>query len=108
MVLKVNGYPRTPDQSLTSDLERFTVTVAEDIKTKDSDVNGNKKLDVLVATIGMFAQPVVLGDIAGDATDGFTLTFVVEHKGAVVVDALKAAIEATGEFASATVEKVSL
>lgn len=99
--VKIHGFVSTPDQFMSGGMEMFTVTVAEDIKTKDAK-GLNAKLDVLVETVSMKAQPVVMGEVKGSGP--YTLTFAVEHKDSIVPAALVAALKATGEFADPVVE----
>ena len=99
--LKKNGFVDAPVQSMSGAIEMFGVVVAEDILTKD-DNGQNAKLDVLVETISLRAQPVFLRTITGAGP--YSLVFAVEHKDAIVPADLKAALVATGEFAEADLE----
>lgn len=75
---KINGFIKTPEQSLSGAMQMYTISTATDIVTL---TNGhNAVLDKLIEAISTRAQPVLLGAPAGSGP--YTLRFAVEHSDA--------------------------
>lgn len=91
--------------NIGSQIEFFSVTTALDIQPGlitplvlpadgvdaselEKETDGQKRLDLMVATVSNFAQPLMLKTKA----DGFTFAF--EHVGAATAAKLKAALDA--------------
>lgn len=92
-------------ESLTGNLDFYTVTTTDVNILPSTDVNGDatsqNRLDKLVEVISLRGQPVILGSVVRSGSGPFTYSvrFALEHEGAwanVGTNALRDAIAAAG------------
>lgn len=123
-VEKVSGVSEA-GESLTGDMDFFTVRTLVDITAGAIDDATQIDLDLLVETISTRAQPVILGSVSTEAAPDYTdfegfsagtifvLKFATEHRdawgalsGNNVVDELNDALDGVGSFIFAATNNV--
>jgi hypothetical protein len=81
MVEKVHGSVN-PGESLTGNLEFFTVTTSVNILTRDAGTAATQAaLDKLVEVISLRGQPIIMGAPFADS-GSYVFKFAIEHAGA--------------------------